>query len=689
MCALHIRLAGRCSHPCHEEDTPMTIHMPLQHQVPVLPRRSRTHRAPASAFLRLFALLSAAVVTATPSLAADFPLYATTIPNVDDWTNESFALGAPGCGDNCPCNDGQYATIQANLNTLMTATDFQAFVLPPGEKIVDVRINTLVRFDQSESGTVRLLVDLPCYGIVDQLYQTPVPGQADGTCDYAFQDGGPSIFGLLTPAQWNAPGTPAINGTGGVCNGIAMSIRSVAGAASNTLRCKALRVRVFTAPCAGTPCDDGNPCTINDVLQADCQCAGTPMNCNDGNPCTIDTCVNGVCVHTPMNCNDGNPCTIDTCVNGVCVHTPMNCNDGNPCTIDTCVNGVCVHTPMNCNDGNPCTIDTCVNGNCVHIPVSCDDGDSCTGDFCVNGVCVHVPINCDDGNPLTVDTCVNGNCVHKPIICDDGNPCTIDTYDGQNCVHTLITTDSDGDGVPDCVDLCPGGDDSVDCDGNGLPDFCQLNDVHSSSVQSPFGAGWPLQATFAGLSLVSKPISFQVLVASDLDTTTEFVTVKMNGSVIGTLFGANSGSDCPTKPDVGVITIQPQIFNQAIVVGSGTVQFVVEASGAVSATQCASSTAQANLIIPLDFPDCDANGTWDACDIASGKAVDKNGDGVPDKCNYAVGDFDLDGCVAGSDLALLLSAWGSSDPIIDLTDDGLVNAQDLATLLANWGCGTR
>ena len=643
MCALHIRLAGRCSHPCHEEDTPMTIHMPLQHQVPVRPRRSRTHRAPASAFLRLFALLSAAVVTATPSLAADFPLYATTIPNVDDWTNESFALGAPGCGDNCPCNDGQYATIQANLNTLMTATDFQAFVLPPGEKIVDVRINTLVRFDQSESGTVRLLVDLPCYGIVDQLYQTPVPGQADGTCDYAFQDGGPSIFGLLTPAQWNAPGTPAINGTGGVCNGIAMSIRSVAGAASNTLRCKALRVRVFTAPCAGTPCDDGNPCTINDVLQADCQCAGTPMNCNDGNPCTIDTCVNGVCVHTPMNCNDGNPCTIDTCVNG----------------------------------------------NCVHIPVSCDDGDSCTGDFCVNGVCVHVPINCDDGNPLTVDTCVNGNCVHKPIICDDGNPCTIDTYDGQNCVHTLITTDSDGDGVPDCVDLCPGGDDSVDCDGNGLPDFCQLNDVHSSSVQSPFGAGWPLQATFAGLSLVSKPISFQVLVASDLDTTTEFVTVKMNGSVIGTLFGANSGSDCPTKPDVGVITIQPQIFNQAIVVGSGTVQFVVEASGAVSATQCASSTAQANLIIPLDFPDCDANGTWDACDIASGKAVDKNGDGVPDKCNYAVGDFDLDGCVAGSDLALLLSAWGSSDPIIDLTDDGLVNAQDLATLLANWGCGTR
>ncbi|MHC4697404.1 MAG: thrombospondin type 3 repeat-containing protein, partial [Planctomycetota bacterium] len=32
--------------------------------------------------------------------------------------------------------------------------------------------------------------------------------------------------------------------------------------------------------------------------------------------------------------------------------------------------------------------------------------------------------------------------------------------------------DSDGDGVPDVCDTCPGGDDNQDSDGDGTPDFC-------------------------------------------------------------------------------------------------------------------------------------------------------------------------------------------------------------------------
>ena len=33
-------------------------------------------------------------------------------------------------------------------------------------------------------------------------------------------------------------------------------------------------------------------------------------------------------------------------------------------------------------------------------------------------------------------------------------------------------TDSDGDGIPDDQDICPGGDDNVDTDGDFVPDFC-------------------------------------------------------------------------------------------------------------------------------------------------------------------------------------------------------------------------
>jgi len=75
----------------------------------------------------------------------------------------------------------------------------------------------------------------------------------------------------------------------------------------------------------------------------------TTIVCDDGDPCTIDTVVNGQCVYTPINCDDGDACTIDSCVAGECVHTPKDCSDGNVCTIDSCdpQTGECLHTPVN------------------------------------------------------------------------------------------------------------------------------------------------------------------------------------------------------------------------------------------------------------------------------------------------------------------------------------------------------
>lgn len=45
-------------------------------------------------------------------------------------------------------------------------------------------------------------------------------------------------------------------------------------------------------------------------------------------------------------------------------------------------------------------------------------------------------------------------------------------------------------------------------------------------------------------------------------------------------------------------------------------------------------------------------------------------------------DFDGDGIVGGSDLAIYLARWGTPDG--DLNGDGLSNSEDLAILLANW-----
>ncbi len=53
------------------------------------------------------------------------------------------------------------------------------------------------------------------------------------------------------------------------------------------------------------------------------------------------------------------------------------------------------------------------------------------------------------------------------------------TWTGRATVHNVESTDavtvqvdSDGDGVPDAADICPGGDDNIDADADGTPDFC-------------------------------------------------------------------------------------------------------------------------------------------------------------------------------------------------------------------------
>ena len=102
---------------------------------------------------------------------------------------------------------------------------------------------------------------------------------------------------------------------------------------------------------------------------------------------------------------------------------------------------------------------------------SCDDGDDCTENDIYDS-------NCDcAGSPLP-DSDGDG-------ICDDLDVCpgfddTIDT-DGDGvpdgcdiCAGSDDNVDTDGDGVPDGCDICAGSDDNVDTDGDGVPDGCDI-----------------------------------------------------------------------------------------------------------------------------------------------------------------------------------------------------------------------
>jgi subtilisin-like proprotein convertase family protein len=217
----------------------------------------------------------------------------------------------------------------------------------------------------------------------------------------------------------------------------------------------------------GSPCDDGEFCTVDDVcLQGVCR--GAPNPCEDGNPCTVDLCnaLEGRCMHTAAPdltpCDDQRYCTLgEVCLSGVCTDGyPRNCEDGNPCTQNTCDPALdaCASAPIGdgdpCDDGAFCSVgETCQGGVCGFGALrDCQDENACTVDFCDESVkaCVHEggPLNglpCDDGRFCTTgDTCLASVCAGTGLrSCNDGNPCTADRCDPllDACAHDGSGTD--------------------------------------------------------------------------------------------------------------------------------------------------------------------------------------------------------------------------------------------------------
>lgn len=126
--------------------------------------------------------------------------------------------------------------------------------------------------------------------------------------------------------------------------------------------------------------EDGNLC--NGLLQCDPDrhvCIPDPatvVHCiQPQNLCLESTCQpsTGKCVTKSVAdgspCNDFDPCTInDTCVKGQCTGV-ASCNDANPCTRDLCnhVNGACKHDTLEM-DGTACGDEmVCISGECQAV----------------------------------------------------------------------------------------------------------------------------------------------------------------------------------------------------------------------------------------------------------------------------------------------------------------------------------
>ncbi|MBT8287985.1 MAG: metallophosphoesterase [Bacteroidia bacterium] len=397
----------------------------------------------------------------------------------------------------------------------------------------------------------------------------------------------------------------------------------------------------------GQSCDDGDSCTVNDVYDNDCNCAGTPEPDADGD---------GIC--DAEDICPGSDDTIDTDGDG----TPDGCDDcPNSATGDSDGDGVC--DDLDICPGSDDAIDTDGDG----TPDGCDAcPNSATGDSDGDGVCDDLDICA--GSDDTIDT--DG----------DGTP------DGCDACPNSATGDSDGDGVCDDSDVCPGGDDTIDTDGDGIPDFCDTSSciADSTSFDSStltVGGSQTDSASDNVLPSEAQDVSFTV---SGMDhrisgkkgnryieeVTITYVDGSGNNQTYGVFGSDNNNVAVSIAGLVQSVTVSltdgyDGNTNQILTVNLSQIDFCVETITCTDTDGdgvCDENDAEINSPCPGTVDangvsiDTDGDGVCDDLDICPGSndAVDTDNDSVPDGCDQCEGfddsiDSDSDGIPDGCD----------------------------------------
>ncbi len=201
--------------------------------------------------------------------------------------------------------------------------------------------------------------------------------------------------------------------------------------------------------------------------------------------------------------------------------------------------------------------------------------------------------------------------------------------------------DADGDGVSDDCDLCPGGDDTIDCNGDGIPDACQLLD--SVTYTNYFGSNTALlcdlvigdsQGSFynAPEALTDVTLTMDAW-DQNIDESSESIDVYANDVLLGTLFEGIQ-SACPSD----ALTVTAADWNVIRTLNPGS---EVKMLALRNAASCAGVDNGNCTIISWSFTidyttyaDANGNGWLDECiPDCNPNDIDSDGDGVVDNCD--------------------------------------------------------
>ena len=217
----------------------------------------------------------------------------------------------------------------------------------------------------------------------------------------------------------------------------------------------------------GMPCDDGDPCTVNDVYGTDCGCAGTYADSDADGVCdAYDACENGDdSIDTD---GDGIP---DAC-DAVCIGQTLNFNSN----------------PLTHSGSGVSTTTMSFPENTQEVAFTVSDLNSKGGGSPKTRYNEKVKVTYENefGQIIVHDIFYGtAGSTFDVFIAEIVKSVTVELSDsfGVNNSSLSVTlsavsfcappcADDDNDGVCNIVDVCPNGDDTLDGDGDGIPDAC-------------------------------------------------------------------------------------------------------------------------------------------------------------------------------------------------------------------------
>ena len=263
----------------------------------------------------------------------------------------------------------------------------------------------------------------------------------------------------------------------------------------------------------GTSCDDGDPCTTNDIYDSNCGCSGTISDSdNDGVCDAYDECP-GFDDSVDTNGN-GVP---DGCETSTCQTYTDNFSGNSLSHSGSGSNSSSLSFPSESKDVSFTIsgIGQKLKGKASskyieHVVVSFQDGTGTTRTYGtysganVNSANVNISgfvqsVSVSLSDELNGNTSSNMNINFGAI-----------TY----CSTSSQCTDSDNDGVCDADDQCPGFDDNIDTNNNGVPDGCESSGCQESSDDFPSNplthSGNGSNSTTLNLPANSQDVSFSI-----------------------------------------------------------------------------------------------------------------------------------------------------------------------------------